>query len=245
MVGREADSGDREYVWVGKTNWDGLARLMRAFRASICVVDALPETTKAGDFARDFPGRVLLAYYPTMPIKGSDPIRENKAEQKVDLDRTVTLDQSAQRLIEQRDLFCPMPDQDRREFTLQMTAMQRALVTGADGRPVARWQETRADHYRHAHNYATAAAALAGHTINRLPEVYRAGAQPIEAIDQATGERRTIYPREFDAAAAAAAIAAGDLAEIDRLSAGGAPDPEASHASAAAIAAYPWLKDLK
>jgi phage terminase large subunit len=81
--------------------------------------------------------------------------------------------------------------------------------------------------------------------VQSLPEVYRTGAQPIEATDQATGEKRMIYPQEFDAAAAEAAIAAGDLAEIDRLSAGVAPDPEESHASAAAIAAYPWLKDMR
>jgi len=196
VIGRIGSEGRHDYLWVGKTDWAGLPRLLSLFNVRQAIIDALPETTKAQELARAFPHRVRLAYYTNQPIKGDQPVKLYDDQARVDLDRTVTLDRSADRLILQQDGFPLLPHDDRQEFVSQMTAMMRGIEDDAHGVPVPFWREIRADHYRHAHNYATVAAGiLAGITMHvsyitqgtgtsgpvlRVPDSQQIGAQPEE-----------------------------------------------------------------
>ena len=159
-IGHQAPDGTRLYHWVGETDWANLDQLLKLHNVRVCVIDALPETTMAQALARTFRRRVLLAYYTTQPIKGGEPIKADWGQSRVDLDRTVVLDRSAERLIMERDVFCPLPHEQRKQFVEQMTAMARATEQDAQNRPRVVWQQTGPDHYRHAHSYATVAADL-------------------------------------------------------------------------------------
>ena len=153
----------RQYVRMGHVDtWEQLAQLMALFNVQMAVVDGAYDATKAREFAAQFPGRVWLAYYTTQPIKGDEPVRRSTKQRRLDLDRTATLDVSAQRLVMQQDSLPRCDFATHQEMVSQLTAMVRGTETGADGRPRAFWQEVRADHIRHAHNYATVAAELLG-----------------------------------------------------------------------------------
>ena len=72
-------------------DWEELDRLMRNFKVSRCVVDALPETRNARAFAERHRGRVFLCYY-SEHQKGH--YKWNEAELIVSCNRTESLDAS-------------------------------------------------------------------------------------------------------------------------------------------------------
>lgn len=201
VIGQIDVEGEFAYVHAEICDWDRLAQLMKLFNVEQLVIDALPETTMAQALAKQFPRRVLLAWYPNMPVKSDEPIRLNRKESKVDLDRTATLDQSARRVRLQQDSFCAMPQKLRQTFVAEMTNMVRGIEMDAHGQPCAYWQEVGPDHFRHAHNYATVAGLIEvgrsrGGYIGLDLSGALAGEHEVELKDAKTGkkEKRRIRP---------------------------------------------------
>ena len=121
---------------------------MNLYHVDVMVIDAQPETTPAQAIAKQFPRRVLLAYYTTQPVRGDEPIKVNWDDRVVSLDRTATLDGSAMRLRNQQDVFPAMPHDLRRQFVDEMTSslrgiekdkhgQARAFLAGGRPRPLA------------------------------------------------------------------------------------------------------------
>ena len=195
VIGQMDVDGEFAYVHAEICDWDRLAQLMRLFNIERMVIDALPETTMAQALAKQFPRRVLLAWYPNMPVKSDEPMRVNYDEARVDLDRTATLDQSARRIRLQQDTFCAMPAALRKTFVAEMTNMVRGIEVDAHGQPQAYWQNVGPDHFRHAHNYATAAGLIqAGRNQGRYIGLDlrgpAEGGREVEVEDRRTGAKR-------------------------------------------------------
>jgi hypothetical protein len=157
--------------------WQALHDLMSLLNVQVAVVDGAHDPTKGREFCEAFPGRVWLAYYLTQPVKGDAPVKPDRKTRTLNLDRTATLDLSASRLLQQQDMLPLCDAATHQEMVLQLTAMQRGEEIGADGLPRAYWQETRPDHLRHAHNYATVAALYLA-SFPSLPEGW-AGMGPV------------------------------------------------------------------
>jgi len=165
LIGMDDADGGAAYVHVEVCGWDRLADLMHLFNIERLVIDALPETSKARELQKQFPGRVYLAYYPNMPMKkptheGIFTVDRKKNADLVNIDRTASLDVSARRVRAGQDSFCALPAELRKTLITEMCNMARGVETDAHGQPRAFWQNTGPDHFRHAHNYATVARAL-------------------------------------------------------------------------------------
>ena len=196
MIGRRLPGGHHEYIAVGHAQtWDDLHQVARLCGVRCVVIDGAYDPTKAREFVTTFPGRGWLAYYPNQPITGSEPITLNRDLQRVLLGRTDTLDMSAGRLLDQRDILPRCDYATHREMVSQLTAMVRGTKLGANNLPVHFWQEVRDDHLRHAHNYATVAATIMGN-VPEMPAVLKGAAggptQEITAFNADTGREETV-----------------------------------------------------
>ena len=136
-----------------------LALLMNRFQVEACVVDALPETHLARQFAAAAPWPVKLAMY-TRHEPGHEVSRDGSG--LLHANRLEALDEMFQRL---RQGTSALPRSGRElggrlkdgygEYYRQLLAPQRTLERDHQGNWVARWLEhNRADHYAHAEVYA-------------------------------------------------------------------------------------------
>ncbi|HUU56030.1 MAG TPA: terminase gpA endonuclease subunit [bacterium] len=153
----------RKAVYIGELDtFDEVAALMARYSIRAMVVDHLPETRATEDFAARFPGRVFLAEYDTHP-RGAGWLKEGPdwpGSRIIKLDRTASLDESGQDILERRDL---LPENARAipEYYDHMSAPVRVLEDAADGNKRAVYREGgKPDHYRHAVNYDRAAMEI-------------------------------------------------------------------------------------
>jgi hypothetical protein len=156
-------------LWfAGEVTWDDLDALMERFHVKQCVIDALPETTKATEFSRRHQG-VRLAYYGL--DKGRLERRGPTATEPatVHMDRTIAMDDTFDRF---RDGSFLLPAEARLlgglesvglgEYYRQVLAPQRSLEKDARGNWQPRWLDhNRPDHYAHAEVYCRAAGRIA------------------------------------------------------------------------------------
>lgn len=158
----QPESGERPQRWAGEVeSWEELGRVWERFGVGMCVIDALPETTKAREFQAERWGRVFLAYYVGQRIgtKQADPVQWNEDEGVVNLDRTRTLDATFGGVYAGRRTL-PADARDIPEYYAHLQEMTRVVETGTDGRRVARYVGAGADHLAHAENYENVAAGL-------------------------------------------------------------------------------------
>ncbi|MDI9549634.1 MAG: phage terminase large subunit family protein [Chloroflexota bacterium] len=156
----DKETGERRQLFAGEVSWDGLALLMRQYGPRAAVMDALPETTKAREFQRQFArGRVWLAYYPAQASgsKREDFAAWDWAQSKVDVDRTRSLDETLARFTDGSNTL-PANARDIRDYYAHLTATVRVIEKDARGQEAARYVETGPDHFAHAENYCTVAA---------------------------------------------------------------------------------------
>lgn len=165
-----SNNGVREIIEVGtRTSFDEIGALIRAYNVSLTVMDALPNHHSAKNFAKDFYGRVHLAYYKS--FDSDETAKEAKdIEHGLLIDRTDSLDQSAEswrsgktRLVLNRSKYHRIPDfiddpTGKDGFVQQMTNMVRDEIEDARTQKArAVWVKIGADHYRHADNYCNIA----------------------------------------------------------------------------------------
>lgn len=174
VVIRAQIAGEWCQRWAGTVpNFDDVGRLMRRYRVTTCVVDALPETRKAREFQANWPiGRVWLAYYVVQKagLKSEEMTQWNEEEGVVNLDRTRTLDETFARFTEQSNTL-PGHARDIPDYYDHMKAPVRVTEKNNAGDVIARYVETGADHFAHAENYVT----VAGMVPRRVPNVLAQG----------------------------------------------------------------------
>lgn len=144
------------------TKFDELDTLMKMFNVSCCVIDAQPEVHSAKNFAKRFPGRVHLAYYPPSikrDIYYKKDLRDNV--HIVNINRTLSLDYMVNQFV-MHEIDLPKDMMTVTDFYNQMTSLTRIEEKDRNGNLVARYIEQGADHFSHARNYCKVAEEISG-----------------------------------------------------------------------------------
>jgi len=159
------ERGETRQCWAGEMdNWEEARWQMKRLHVRRCIVDALPETTKARELQATFgQGVVWLAYYVTQRTgtKAREPAQWDEVNGVVNLDRTRTMDQMLGRFYDQTSTL-PAHAREIREYYAQMMAPVRVLEDGPGGERVARYVESGPDHLAHAENYCMVASLAEG-----------------------------------------------------------------------------------
>jgi hypothetical protein len=151
--------GKKQGVAIGKfLSFAELEEAMNEHGVECCVVDGLPETRMARQFAERNPGRVYLAYYQL-----NDPhrtIEVNDQEMRVKVNRVRAMDETAARLIE-RMTRLPANANEVPEYYEQMKAPQKIKTLDTNGNEEYKYVENgKPDHYYHAEVYDDLAAGI-------------------------------------------------------------------------------------
>jgi hypothetical protein len=159
------DVGRLLHVVIGKRHWSKIGRivyigavesfndlnaLMRQFKVSRAVIDALPETRKAREFAEQHQGKVYLCYYQMNQKSGYG---WNEKALTVSANRTEALDASHTELA-QGNVDLPAISDTLRKFAGHCANVARVLQTDPEtGSSRYVYLKTGEDHYRHAQSY--------------------------------------------------------------------------------------------
>jgi hypothetical protein len=162
VIGKPCENRTGEVIYLGvhkgndsknekdESGWFELDALMNRFKVVRCVVDALPNTKFARNFADRFRGRVYLNFYNEYQ-KGS--LKWNDPQLLVQGNRTETLDAS-HNVITTQNIILPRESDLVRLFALHMHNVAKKLEvdeeTGSQRYTYLRLGE---DHFRHAFNY--------------------------------------------------------------------------------------------
>ena len=131
-------------------DWPELDPLMKRFKVSRCVVDALPETRNARAFAKRFPGKVYLNYYNEHQKGGYS---WNEKDTIVSCNRTESLDNSHREIMDE-DLTLPKQCEATEEFAKHMSNVAKRLEEDPEtGSKRYVYVKLGPDHYRHAFSY--------------------------------------------------------------------------------------------
>lgn len=140
----------------GDSTWDELGRLMPAYNVVHCCIDVRPETTKATDFAKLFPGKVTLVEYNTNPMATEAKWKEEKDVPLYTGLRTPMID-AALALIHTK--IEGVPNNLPTDFWAHFRAVSRQYIKRNDGTIYVSYVNTKADHFLHAFNYAVFAGS--------------------------------------------------------------------------------------
>lgn len=151
IIGKKHPQKSGNLVHIGVyREWDELDRLMKNFNVARCVVDALPETRNAREFAERFKGRVFLNYYNTHQ-KGH--YAWNEGEMIVSCNRTESLDASHKEVMD-RTLVLPRECEVVRKFAKHLHNVAKKLEEDEEtGSKRYVYVKLGPDHFRHAFNY--------------------------------------------------------------------------------------------
>lgn len=142
-------------------DFEELDGLMAQFSVSRCVIDGMPETRKAREFAARFPGRVFLNWY-SPHQKGAYAWNEEKWQ--VSVNRTESMDAAHEALIGKR-LVLPRRCGPVEEFAAHCANTAKKLEEDEEtGSKTYTWVKLGPDHYRHALNYWGIAADFASNS---------------------------------------------------------------------------------
>lgn len=138
-------------------DFDQLNRLMDAYNVACCVIDARPESRESKRFAESYRrGRVWRCDYEYHGLK--TPKKDWK-ERIIRADRTISMDDSHGRFI-MKDISLPVEFMHiyGNEMVEQMISSVRVKEVRPNGSEVYVWDpKGKADHWRHACNYASLA----------------------------------------------------------------------------------------
>jgi len=143
-------------------DFEQLDGLMKAFNIIRCVIDGMPETRKAREFADRFPGRVFLNWY-SAHQKGAYAWDEGKKQ--VSVNRTESLDASHDAL-SRKVVVLPRQCEAVEEFAKHCSNTAKKLEEDEEtGSKVYTWVKLGPDHYRHAFNYFCIAADYSANSV--------------------------------------------------------------------------------
>jgi hypothetical protein len=151
VIGKRRRDKAGQIVYVGAfPDWSHLNSLMKQFNVVRAVIDALPETRLARDFARQHRGKVYLCYYQEHQ-KGA--YFWNDKEMTVVANRTEALDASHTELSQGLVIF-PRQCETMNEFARHCANVARVLKTDPEtGLSRYVYLKTGYDHFRHAQSY--------------------------------------------------------------------------------------------
>ena len=162
-------------LWAGTMTWDEIARAMNAYNVDHCGIDIRPETKKAIEFARSFPGRVSLVAYNPNPMATESKWGEKEGVPVFTGLRTPMIDE-ALALIHTKTEAVPtnLPS----DFWDHFRAVSRQYIRRNDGTVYVSYVNSKADHYVHAFNYAVfAGQRFQGSTSERTQFFARSGSR--------------------------------------------------------------------
>ena len=165
-------SGKRRIVFLGKVKEFGeLDPLMKRFEAT-CVIDAMPETHSARDFAKRFRGRVYLCYYQDTLKSGEYKWvdRDEHGVGVVNVHRTESLDATLKQFREQ-EIILPAKTQEIEDLASHCHALVRKREENTAGEVSFRYVQIGDDHYAHARNYCRVAETRNRDTSSRAGSV--------------------------------------------------------------------------
>jgi hypothetical protein len=160
VVGKRcADPGGKVIHLEVYKDWDELDQVMSNFNVVRCVVDALPETRNAREFAERFKGRVWLSYY-NVHQKGS--YAWNDKEFVVSSNRTESLDASHKQITGPK-VILPRENDMVKTFADQLHNVAKKLEEDEEtGSKRYIYIKLGPDHFRHAFNYETMSRQFGG-----------------------------------------------------------------------------------
>lgn len=157
-----------------------LTKLMQRFNVRRCVIDALPELHGTREWARQFKGRVLRAYYPSGAAAAEQMFRVGKDDDDptIHINRTMAMD-SVYSVVADHDEDWPGVITRNAGIIAEMTAPVRVVTKDNRGQEFATWEHTLPDHFYHATVYDRIAheSLLVYRLENRLPVFASATAQ--------------------------------------------------------------------
>lgn len=158
VIGKRHTGKDGKIIHIGiYKDWNELDRLMKVFRVSRCVVDALPETRNARAFAERHKGRVFLNYYNDHQ-KGSYAWDEKKLH--VSCNRTESLDASHKEIMDSL-IVLPKNCEVTRTFAEHLHNVAKRLEEDEEtGSKRYVYVRLGPDHFRHAFNYEAMGRAM-------------------------------------------------------------------------------------
>jgi hypothetical protein len=151
VIGKKHPHKKGQIVYVGSfPDWNTLDSLKERFKVSRAVIDALPETRKAREFAERHAGKVFCCYYQEHQRGG---YAWNERNFTVTANRTESLDASHAE-ISKGDIILPRESEVLHDFARQCSNMARVLQTDSEtGSSRYSYVKTGPDHFRHAFNY--------------------------------------------------------------------------------------------
>lgn len=147
-------------LWAGElgggSEWDELGRLMGAYNIAHCCIDVRPETTKATDFAKLFPGKVTLVEYNPNPMAKEATWKKLNGVPLYSGLRTSMIDEALALIHTNSEA---VPNNLPTNFWDHFRAVSRQYIKRHDGTIYISYVNTKADHFLHAFNYAVFAGA--------------------------------------------------------------------------------------
>jgi hypothetical protein len=177
--------GSRQARYIGEVSeFEDVAQLMRIHGVKTTVVDALPETRKAREFQEGFPrGKIWLAYYTSQKVgsKKESEMTWDTDELTVNIDRTRALDATLSLFTDaargEPGNTLPGNAKDIPDYYTHLKALERRLVTDANGNQLAVYVSASPDHYAHAENYLNMATEFPGMGTKKLGVLLQAKAK--------------------------------------------------------------------
>ena len=157
VIGKRHPHKAGQIVYIGAfPDWSHLDTLMKQFHVVRAVIDGLPETRLAREFAERHRGKVFLSYYQEGQKNGYN---WNEKNLTVASNRTESLDASHSELAKGKAIL-PRECDTLHEFARQCSNVARVLYTDPDtGSSRYVYLKTGDDHYRHSYSYAAMARA--------------------------------------------------------------------------------------
>lgn len=156
----------RQVIFAGVLErFEQLDTLMKDYDVRTCVIDGLPNTHSAREFAARFPGRVYLCFY-NANVRGET--RWSESDSTVSVNRTEALDAALERYA-RGGVRLPRASLIEDVFKKQMCNSVRKPVRGDGGEIKGfEWVRRGADHFRHADSYDCIAGSRRGRDLGEI-----------------------------------------------------------------------------
>ena len=165
-IGHDANSNSVPRVlFTGKVrSFEELDSFMSHYRVNFCVIDAMPETRKAFEFAQRWWGYVKMCYY-AQGVQAKQLVETawDSGEPIINVNRTAWMDQALGRFRPAARSKILLPMDLPFEYVEHLKTPNRIWTRDKNGNPVASWKtpDNKADHHAHSRTYAEIALPLA------------------------------------------------------------------------------------